>query len=243
MPALYDSLGVGYNTTRRPDPRIAAAIEDALGDARTVVNVGAGTGAYESPLRRITAVEPSETMRAQRPAGSAPVIDARAEALPFPDAHFDAAMCVLSDHHWADRAAGLRELRRVARDRALVFTFDPAFNQAWIVRDYLPEFEQLPGMPIDEIARHLHATEVRAVPIPYDCIDGFFHAFWRRPEAYLDPAVRAGISVFHRLDGDAVARFTSQLRADLADGTWQSRNRELLDREAVDLGYRLVISR
>ena len=138
--ARYDAIGGSYTGTRAEDPRIAAAIHAALGDARTVLNVGAGAGAYEPRDREVTAVEPSAVMRAQRPPGAAPCVDARAEALPFPDGAFDAAMAVLSDHHWTDRAAGLRELRRVAR-RAVVFQWDPAYRDAfWLVRDHLPDF-------------------------------------------------------------------------------------------------------
>jgi SAM-dependent methyltransferase len=241
-PPLYDSLGVGYGRTRRPDPRIARAIEDALGDARSIINVGAGIGAYEPTDREVTAVEPSEVMRCQRPDSPARIVDAQAEELPFPDASFDASMAVLTDHHWKDRARGLRELRRVARRRTLLFTFDQAFtDHAWIVRDYLPEFATLPGMSLDEIARHLGATEVRSVPIPWDCVDGFFHAFWRRPEAYLDPVVRAGISVFHRLSTTAVERFVTHLRDDLASGQWAARNASILERDTLDLGYRLLV--
>jgi SAM-dependent methyltransferase len=159
----YDTIGVGYTRVRREDPRIAARIRAALGEARTVLNVGAGAGAYEPKDLEVTAVEPSEVMRAQRPPGAAPVIEASAEALPFPDGSFDAAMAVLTDHHWSDHAKGLAELRRVAR-------------------------------------RRLGGGRIEVVPIPHDCADGFFHAYWRRPEAYLDPEVRAGISVFALLD-------------------------------------------
>ena len=196
MSELYDRIGRTYTTTRGEDPRLRAAIHAALGDARTVLNVGAGTGAYEPADRDVLAVEPSEVMRAQRPRGAAPAIDARAEQLPFADRSFDAAMAVLSDHHWDDRAGGLREMRRVA-DRAVVFTWDPAYVDAfWLTRDYLPGFRRLHGMAIEEVARHLKATRVEPLPLAADWQDGFLMAFWRRPEAYLDEAVRAGISVF-----------------------------------------------
>ncbi len=242
-PPIYDTLGVGYTRTRRTDPRLAAEIHAALGDARTVLNVGAGTGAYEPDDRDVTAVEPSHVMRAQRPAHRPAAIDARAESLPFGDASFDATMAVLSDHHWSNRARGLREMRRVARSRVVLFTFDPSFvDHAWIVRDYLPEFKTLPGMSIEEVAAAVGATEIRAVPIPHDCRDGFFHAYWRRPEAYLDPVVRAGISVFSRFGDGVVDRFVGRLRDDLASGLWAERNAAIKDLDTLDLGYRLVIA-
>jgi SAM-dependent methyltransferase len=169
------------------------------------------------------------------------VVQARAEALPFADASFDASMAVLSDHHWTDRAGGLRELRRVAR-RAVVFTWDrAAIQDSWLVRDYMPEFGRLAahGMPIEDIASHLGGARIEAVPIPHDCVDGFLHAYWRRPEAYLDPVVRANISVFSQLDaGEGIAR----LEADLRSGAWHERNGHLLDVEALDLGYRLLVA-
>jgi SAM-dependent methyltransferase len=240
---LYDRIGVGYNATRRPDPRLAAAIVRALGAAHTIINVGAGTGAYEPVGRELVAVEPAATMAEQRPPGSAPVVSGRAEALPFADKSFDAAMAVLSDHHWSDRAGGLREMRRVARQRAVVFTWDQAYlEEFWLPRDYLPGFAAIPGMPIEEIAEHLGASRVEPVPIAHDWQDGFFAAFWRRPDAYLDPAVRAGISVFHRLPAEEVAAAMARLADDLRSGRWRERNRALLEKDEHDFGYRIVIA-
>jgi SAM-dependent methyltransferase len=239
---LYDRIGTSYSATRRADGRIAAAIHAALGDARTVVNVGAGTGNYEPLDRELTAVEPSETMIAQRPRGAARVVRAHAEALPFADASFDAAMSVLSDHHWSDRRAGLRELRRVGR-RAVVFTWDPASVDAgWLVRDYLAGFRALPGMALEEIASCLGGARVEPVAIPHDCADGFLHAFWRRPEAYLDARVRDGISVFSRLDPADVDEAIGRLARDLRTGAWRRRNADLLDLPELDLGYRLLVA-
>jgi SAM-dependent methyltransferase len=240
---LYDRIGATYSATRGEDPRIAARIHAALGDARTVLNVGAGSGSYEPADRDVVAVEPSPVMRAQRPAGAAPAIDARAEALPFADGSFDATLAVLSDHHWEDRAGGLRELRRVARRRAVVFQWDPAYVDAfWLVRDYLPVFAALPGMAVEEIAAHLGGARIEPVPVPHDCRDGFFMAFWRRPEAYLDAKVRANISVFAQLDANAVARAVAALRADLDSGAWAQRNADLLERDELDLGFRLLVA-
>jgi SAM-dependent methyltransferase len=228
--------------TRGEDPRIAAAIRAALGDARTVLNVGAGAGAYEPHDRAVLAVEPSAVMREQRPPGAAPCVDARAEALPFPDGAFDAAMAVLSDHHWADRTAGLRELRRVGR-RAVVFQWDPAFGDAfWLARDYLPSFARGLEGSFAAVRSALGATREAVVPIPHDCRDGFLMAYWRRPEAYLDPVVRANISVFALLPPAEVDAMVESLRADLESGAWTERNAALLDLDELDLGYRLVIA-
>jgi SAM-dependent methyltransferase len=240
---LYDSIGRRYNAMRREDPRIAARIRAALGDARTVVNVGAGTGAYEPVDLELTAVEPSEVMIAQRPEGAAPVVRAFAEELPFEDGSFDAAMAVLSDHHWADQVRGLAELRRVAR-RVVLFTWEPALaRESWVVRDYFPCFEALipDGYSLAMTVERLGGGREEVVPIPHDCLDGFFHAYWRRPEAYLDPVVRRGISAFARMDEECVESGLARLAGDLESGEWARRNAGLLERDALDSGYRLVV--
>jgi SAM-dependent methyltransferase len=240
---LYDRIGLGYTTTRSEEPRIARAIGDALADARTVVNVGAGAGSYEPRDREVVAVEPSAVMIAQRPPDAAPAVEARAEALPFRDSSSDATMAVLSDHHWNDRVRGLRELRRVARRRVVIFTWDQRFADAfWLTRDYLPAFKRLPGMSIDDIADCIGATRIAPVAIPGDCRDGFYHAYWRRPDAYLDERVRAGISVFARIDQRESAAMVARLRADLASGAWHEHNARLLDLAELDLGYRLLVA-
>jgi SAM-dependent methyltransferase len=243
MGLLYDSIGRGYTAVRREDPRIAARIRAALGDARTVVNVGAGTGAYEPPDLEVVAVEPSEVMIAQRPAGAAPVVRAHAEELPFDDDSFDAAMAVLSDHHWADHQRGVRELRRVAR-RVVVFTWEPAFaRESWIVSEYFPCFEELipDGYRLERTVERLGGARQEAVPIPHDCLDGFFHAYWRRPHAYLDPQVRAGISAFALMDPGCVDEGLSRLAADLASGEWERRHADLLELDELDGGYRILV--
>jgi SAM-dependent methyltransferase len=242
MSELYDRIGRSYSATRGEDPRIAAAIHAALGDARMVLNVGAGAGAYEPRDRDVTAVEPSAVMRAQRPPGAAPCIDARAEVLPFADGAFDATMAVLSDHHWSDRLAGLRELRRVGR-RAVVFQWDPAFVDAfWLTREYLPSFARGLHGGFEGARAALGATREEVVPIPHDCRDGFLMAYWRRPEAYLDATVRANISVFSLLPADEVDAMVGALRADLESGAWELRHGDLLARDELDLGYRLLIA-
>ena len=246
MAARYDAIGRTYTATRGTDPRIAARIWDALGDARTVVNVGAGTGSYEPPDRDVTAVEPSAVMIAQRPLGAAPAVQASAEALPFEDASFDAAMAVLTLHHWSDLRAGCAELRRVARDRVVVFSWDPTYvGRMWLGPEYFPQYsrEDAEGFPsLAEQAAALGA-EAKVVPIPWDCRDGFFSAFWRRPEAYLDPAVRAGISTLAKRSDDELAEGLARLRADLESGAWARRHADLLERDELDLGYRLLVGR
>ncbi len=243
--ALYDQIGRRYTLTRRPDPRIAAAIVDALGDASTVVNVGAGTGAYEPVGPSLVAVEPSWQMIQQRATGTNPVIQAFAEALPFRTGTFDAALAVLTLHHWGDWRAGVDEMKRVAK-RLVVFTFDTsAVGNFWLTQAYFPEIVDLyrgrcPS--VAEMALYLENCRVDRVPIPQDCVDGFLGAFWRRPEAYLDPTVRASISGFALLDQDVVNRGIAQLRLDLESGAWERRFGHLLSLDAIDLCYRLLVT-
>ena len=241
--ARYDAIGRTYTATRRTDPRIAARIWAALGPARTVVNVGAGTGNYEPPDREVTAVEPSAVMIAQRPPGAAPAVQASAEALPFADASFDAAMAVLTLHHWDDWRTGCAELRRVARERVVVFSWDPRFRRRfWLGPEYFDLFidEDVDPFPsLDEQVAVLDGR-VDVVPVPWDCADGFFSAFWRRPEAYLDPAVRAGISTLAKRTDAELADGLARLRADIDSGAWARRHADLLERDELDLGYRLI---
>jgi SAM-dependent methyltransferase len=240
----YDEIGRSYARTRATDPRIAAAIWEALGDARSVVNVGAGTGNYEPPDRELTAVEPSAVMIAQRPPDAAPVVQASAESLPFADASFDAAMAVLTIHHWSDWRTGIEELRRVAR-RVVVFSWDPSFaRRLWVTADYFPfagdEESSFPSLA-DQVGA-VRATRVTTVPIPWDCEDGFYGAYWRRPRAYLDPEVRAGISVLSMPDPEELAPGLAQLEEDLRTGAWEERHADLLERDELDLGYRLLVA-
>jgi SAM-dependent methyltransferase len=227
MAAVYDQIGRGYVVTRQPDPRLARAIRVALGEARSVVNVGAGTGSYEPADLRVTAVEPSLAMIHQRPAAAAPVVQAVAERLPFPDAAFDAALAVLTVHHWQARAAaGLDELARVARQRVVILTWDPACRDAfWLMTQYVPEIValDLPRFPsVADFVRSLGPVEVRPLPIPHDCQDGFLGAFWRRPEAYLDPNVRRAISGFAQLAPEVVEAGMARLLDDLRTGRWDA---------------------
>jgi SAM-dependent methyltransferase len=241
--ALYDVIGHTYSAQRRTDPKIAARIWDALGDAETVLNVGAGTGSYEPPGRNVTAVEPSAVMRAQRSARAAPCIDARAEALPFADQSFDVAMAVLSDHHWADPITGLRELLRVGR-RVVVFQWDNTrTGDFWLVHDYLPEFLAAASArpSLVERAQAIDA-EMMPVAIPWDCHDGFFHCYWRRPHAYLQDAVRRASSVWSQVGSTAEERAVTALGNDLDSGAWHERNTQLLSLDEADLGARLLVA-
>ena len=243
MTPLYDTIGVDYANLRKPDARIAAQIDAALGNARSVVNVGAGAGSYEPLGRDVTAVEPSAEMIAQRGDGAAPAIQGTAENLPFDDDSVDAAMAVLTVHHWTDQARGLQEMRRVARERVVILTYDPAFRGAWQT-DYWPQLvtideEQMPSM--DFYAEHLGEVEIAPVPIPHDCSDGFLYAYWRRPAAYCDPRIRKGSSSFWRMNG--VEQGVERLKADLESGAWARENAKLSDLDSLDLGYRLVVAK
>jgi SAM-dependent methyltransferase len=243
---LYDTIGATYTVTRRTEPRIATRIWAALGDARTVLNVGAGTGSYEPRDRDVVAVEPSALMRAQRPAGAAPCVAATAARLPFADGSFDAAMAVATIHHWPDPIAGLRELRRVAR-RVVVFTHETTeagwLHRFWLTRDYLPEVAGLlAGRPeLSELAQAIDGR-TEPVPVPWDCVDGFFEAYWRRPEAYLDERVRRGVSVWAKVGAAPEERAVRALRADLTSGRWAERNHDLIGRDDAELGLRLLLA-
>lgn len=241
----YDRIGATYRSTRRPDPRIGSQVDTALVAMNSVVNVGAGTGSYE-PARTVVAVEPSMVMIAQRPPASAPCVRAMAEALPLRDKCVDAAMALLTVHHWSDVAAGIGELRRVARRRIVVLTWDQAvFQSFWLVREYLPDAARINEelyVPIERLVELLGGAQAQTVPIWHDCTDGFGAAYWRRPQAYLDPAVRAGISMLAYADEGSLAEGLARLASDLRSGQWQKRHAELLELQQFDAGYRLLIS-
>jgi SAM-dependent methyltransferase len=242
MNRLYDTIGVDYAALRRPDPRIAARIEAALGPAQTVLNVGAGSGSYEPADRMITAVEPSAEMIRQRPPSAATVILGSAESLPFDARAFDAAMAVLTVHHWQDPARGLREMRRVTRGPLVILTYDPAFRGFWLA-DYVPALVTLDDdrmPPLSLYADVLGPVEITPVPIPHDCLDGFLCAYWRRPAAYLDPQIRAAMSSFWAV-GD-VSEAMAQLAQDLESGEWARRYGAMMIDHDCDLGYRLVVA-
>jgi SAM-dependent methyltransferase len=239
---LYDVIGGGYHRLRRPDPRIGAAVLRALGSASSVLNVGAGAGSYEPRDRRVVAVEPSVTMIRQRPRSAAPVVRASGTALPFRDQKFDASSAILTIHHWPDRAKGMDELRRAARQRTVILTWDPAAPGFWLT-DYFPEIPEIDRLlfpSLDELRRGLGRIAIYDLPIPHDCTDGFLGAYWRRPKSYLDPAVRSAISTFAKLAD--VERGLSRLRHDLDSGEWRRRYAEILGETHLDLGYRLVVA-
>jgi SAM-dependent methyltransferase len=241
----YESHGVGYARGRRADPRIAAWIEAALGDARTVVNVGAGTGSYEPPDRWVLAVEPSATMRAQRPADAAPALARGAESLPLDDDSVDAAMACVTIHHWEDRAAGLAELRRVARGPVVVFTFELADLIGWQC-DYLAEavaIEQPRFGSLEQVAAELGGeVRIERLPTPADCVDGFFEAHWNRPELLLDPTVRASQSIWELVGPEVEERIIARLAADLESGRWDEEHGALREQGSYEGALRLVIS-
>jgi SAM-dependent methyltransferase len=243
---LYDRIGTSYATTRDSDPRIARVIELALGHAVEVVNVGAGTGSYEPAGRRVTAVEPSAAMIAQRPEGAAPVVRARAERLPFDDGSFDAAMATLTLHHWSDWRAGVAELRRVSRGVVVILTWDPESVDAfWLTREYFREQSLADAAPfpsLEELLDALGGGAARPVPIPRDCRDGFMAANWAQPGAYLDPAVRVNISTFARRSADELRPGLEAFARDLESGEWDRRHMRLRALTELDLGYRLVVS-
>ncbi|MFD9868129.1 class I SAM-dependent methyltransferase [Streptomyces niveus] len=229
--ADYGVIGGGYRDHRRPDERIAARINETLGLSRTVVNVGAGAGSYEAADREVTAVEPSASMRAQRPAHLPSAVDAVAEDLPFGDDTFDAAMATFSIHQWSDFEAGLREMRRVARGPVVVLTCDPDLVREFWLYEYAPavldtEARRYPS--IETIARTLDGeVSVRPVPIPADCTDGFNEAYYARPERLLDPGALQACSAWSFVDADERERYAEALRRDLDSGAWDRRHGSL----------------
>jgi SAM-dependent methyltransferase len=240
--ALYDSIGRTYSGRRESDPRIAGAIAAAIDGCYSILNVGAGTGSYEPACKSVVAIEPSRTMIAQRPPGAAPVIQGRAESLPFRDGSFDAVLGILTVHHWRDKEKGFSECRRVARKRVVFFTIDFDVSDKFWLFDYFPALiidkQIFPN--IERYADFFRSVELLPVPIPADCRDGFLGAYWKRPREYLDPLVRGSISTFSRI-GDMAANL-ARLEADIDSGAWQQRYPYLKDQSELDLGYRLVIA-
>jgi SAM-dependent methyltransferase len=240
--ARYDTIGVDYTRHRRPDPRIAAQIVAALGDAERILDVGAGAGSYEPAGRCVVAMDPSAVMLDQHPGPRR--IRGVAEHLPFDDDSFDASLGVFTVHHWTDQNAGLAELRRVSR-RQVILTFDEQMERAFWLNDYWPVTEQHDGAwiaTIDAVARPLHTDRVEVVFVPHDCEDGFMAAYWRRPERYLDPDVRANISGLALLSPTEAEAGARRLAADLESGAWHDRHGHLLALEELDAGYRLVVA-
>lgn len=244
--ANYGLIGRGYASIRQPDPRIEAAVWEALGSANTVVNVGAGAGSYEPRDRTVTPIEPSESMRAERPSDRATAIDATADSLPFPDDHFDAAMASVTIHQWPDYAEGLREMRRVSKGPVVILTFAPQVPQEWWQPVYVPELfavEERRMPPLDGIAEALGGSvEIRTLPVPADCTDGFGQAFFARPERTLEPEVRRAMSAWSFLDASVVERYVTELTADLASGAWDEKWGQFRNFAEFDVGLRLIIA-
>jgi SAM-dependent methyltransferase len=244
---VYDRIGGGYGGGRRTDPRIAAVLTAALGDAGSVVNVGAGTGSYEPGDRLVVAADPSPVMLAQRPAGSAPCVQASAEALPFGDGTFSAAMAVLTIHHWSNKPRGLTEMRRVARGPLVFFGgHNRKLNTSWWLHDYFPAARRLVAgraYPAERIAGVLGPVETVPVPVPADCADGFEAAYWRRPEAILDPVIWRATSALSLIPASDRMAGMARLSADLASGRWHRKYGHLLTLDELDLGYCIVIAR
>lgn len=241
MAFVYDKIGAKYNIYRRPDPRIAAAILSALGHARRIVNIGAGLGSYEPRDRYVVAVEPSSVMISQRSQYGAEVVQCTAESLPFKDGAFDAAMAILTIHHWTDIEKGLREALRVASQRLVLLTWIGFVEEFWLL-DYLPRIREIdqPLFPrLDWLERVLGSIRVLPVLVPHDCTDGFLCAYWRRPHAYLDSGVRSAISTFSRITD--VGNGLLRLQDDLESGLWHQLYQRLRQRDSMDFGYRIVV--
>lgn len=241
----YDHIGADYASMRKPDARWVARIHHALDGHRTLVNVGAGAGAYEPNFMSVVGVEPSQTMIRQRSSSAAPVVRGVAEQLPFRDGAFDVALAVLTVHHWADPGAGLTELRRVSRKQVVV-TWDPDVfaRQFWLVRDYLPEAaaRERQLATLATVLAHLGPATTERLLIPEDCTDGFFGAYWKRPHAYLDATVRGAISGLALLDPGVVSAALERLQFELGQGHWHARYAGLMELSEIDLGYRLVVA-
>jgi hypothetical protein len=245
--ADYGAIGATYSKYRRPEPRIAARIAAALGDARAVLNVGAGAGSYEPLDRAVTAVEPSASMRAQRPAHLVNAIDAVAESLPFPDAHFDAAMALYTVHQWSDLARGLAELRRVTRGPVVVMAGDPDALESFWLADYAREVIDVESRRCPPVATIVNAlggdVHVLPVPIPLDCTDGFNEAYYGRPERLLDAGARLACSAWSFVGEDVVARFVRDLGRDLDNGAWDARYGHLRMQPEYVGSLRLIVGR
>ncbi|WP_067973408.1 class I SAM-dependent methyltransferase [Mycolicibacter icosiumassiliensis] len=242
----YDVIGQRYSRARRPDPRIFTAINDAVDEMGSIANIGAGAGSYE-PAQTVVAVEPSHLMISQRPARAAPAVRAVAEHLPLRSHSVDAALAILTIHHWSDLGRGISELVRIARRRVVIFTWDhSAFQNFWLLRDYLPaagETDARLAVSLDRLQSLLPAeASIRPVPVPHDCTDGFGGAYWRRPDAYLDPVVQAGMSMLALTSKSALRPGLTKLRHDLKSGAWATRHEDLLGESDLDLGYRLVVT-
>lgn len=244
MQPIYDKIGRTYSTTRCTDPKIAAQLYAELEGATRIVNIGAGTGSYEPSDVDLVAVEPSAKMIAQRPSNGHPVKQASAEKLPFADNSFSHAMTVLSMHHWEDRALAFSEINRVTTEKFVALTWDPHSEPFWLTRDYFPKIHEMDSQifpDLDELNQYFDAVIMRPLLVPSDCQDGFFAAFWRRPEAYLSPEVRQSMSPFSKVEN--LEAGLQKLGEDLASREWPQKNHAILNAPALDVGYRVVTAK
>ncbi|MEO1652323.1 MAG: class I SAM-dependent methyltransferase [Bacteroidota bacterium] len=244
MNPKYDKIGINYTNNRATDPRIAQQLYAALEGASRILNIGAGTGSYEPTNVDLIGIEPSSEMIAQRESGAHPVIQAQAEKLPFEDKSFSHSMAILSIHHWEDRAQAFREVKRVTRDKFVAISWDAGAGPFWLTRDYFPEFFKMDAAHfpnLDELGMYFEEVKMLPIPIPEDCQDGFLAAYWKRPEAYLDPKIRLSISSFSKI-ADAQPGL-DKLKNDLASGLWEQKNAAMLDKTSIDAGYRLIIAK
>jgi SAM-dependent methyltransferase len=242
---IYDRIGRSYISGRRTDPKIAAQLHSFLEGAESILNIGAGTGSYEPQHSKLIAVEPSATMIQQRPQSSAPVIQASAESLPFDYNQFTHCMTVLSMHHWSDRAKAFSEIKRVTQKRFVALSwYSPGLeNKYWLYRDYLTQIPELNSSifpTVYELKVHFPNLQEHIVPIPYDCLDGFDGAYWKRPEAFLDPDVRKNMSVFSKIKN--IEPILDKLKYDIESGNWIKRNQKLLQLSEYDCGYRIFVA-
>ncbi|MES1191541.1 MAG: class I SAM-dependent methyltransferase [Steroidobacter sp.] len=241
MHAKYDNIGINYSVTRCTDPIIATELYAELKGATRILNIGAGAGSYEPDDVELIAVEPSAEMISQRKLGSHAVVKAFAEKLPFESNSFSHAMTVNSMHHWQDRALAFNEINRIAADKFVAITWDPASEPFWLTRDYFPEIYEMdkrifPAM--EEFTEYFDDVKVKPLKIPGDCKDGLLAAFWKRPAAYLSSQVRQSTSPFAKIK--YLAEGLKKLEADLADGTWARNNQVILNESSLDVGYRLI---
>jgi Methyltransferase domain len=242
-PHRYDRTGQTYLQTRRPDPRIATRIDAALDGMASVVNIGAGTGSYE-PARTVLAVEPSRVMIDQLTNGLPPAVQARAEQLPVATKSVDAALAVLTVHHWTDLPRGISDAGpRRPPPHSHSHLGPPGVPKFWLLNEYLPAAEVTDrrlSVPMDELTQLLPRHTVETIPVPHDCVDGFGGAYWRRPHAYLDQAVRAGMSMLALTAHEDVEAGLDRLGVDIGSGAWSRRHRDIEELDELDLGYRLL---
>ena len=238
--AIYNKIGKSYSEYRAPDPHIAGIINQSLGNAKRIINVGAGSGSYEPGHLNVTAVEPSSVMISQRPAHAAEAVQGRAEHLPFKDKTFDAAMAILTIHHWEDLDQGLSELKRVAK-KVIIVTWDPSFEGFWMTNDYFPEilsYDKGRFPAFGRIANLMGAIKITNIPVPANCIDGFASAYWQRQEAILMKPVRDATSAFNKIPD--LNQKLARLKQDISSGIWAEKYGYLLNKNEMDLGFRLL---